>query len=106
MSPWTKAKIFGMHTIAKQKGWDLEASDIRKVVTKVGGGKPSEQAINKLRDVCDEDPGWYPGKIEETATPAPKPKFTKQKKNAVAQAAMAMKREGYEPSALCRGSSC
>ena len=46
MSPWTKAKIFGMHTIAKQKGWDLEASDICKVVTKVGSGKPSEQAIN------------------------------------------------------------
>ena len=100
LSPWTKAKIFGMHTIAKQKGWKLGGHDIQKVVTKVGGGKPTVQAINQLRAIFEEDPDWHPGKCEDSRNkPGPKPKFTEQKKNAVAKAAMAMKQEGWEPTA-------
>jgi len=47
MSPWTKAKVFGMHAIAKLQGWKVTNEDIAKVVKKVGGGSPSDQAISQ-----------------------------------------------------------
>ena len=50
-----------------------------KVVKKVGGGSPSDQAIRDLRTTFDSDPHWHPGKAEEVAQkPGPKPKFTEQ----------------------------
>ena len=105
LSPWEKAKVYGMHIIAKQKGWKLSAADIRKAVKKTGkGGKrgasPTEGAINKLRKVIDTDPDWHPGKAGESAKrPGPKPKLTEQKKVALGNAAMALKKQGYEPTA-------
>ena len=79
MSPWTKAKVFGMHAIAKLQGWKVTNEDIAKVVKKVGGGSPSDQAIRDLRTTFDSDPHWHPGKAEEVAQkPGPKPKFTEQ----------------------------
>ena len=59
MSPWTKAKVFGMHAIAKLKGWKIINEDSAKVVKKVGGGSPSDQAIRDLRTTFDSDPHWH-----------------------------------------------
>ena len=59
MSPWTKAKVFGMHAIAKLKDWKVTNEDIAKVVKKVGGGSPSDQAIRDLRTTFDSDPHWH-----------------------------------------------
>ena len=47
LSPWSKAKVFGMHAIAKQNDWKVSGDDICKMVRKVGGGKPSKMAIGK-----------------------------------------------------------
>eukprot|EP00973_Karenia_brevis_P042797 5923917-Karenia_brevis.AAC.1 len=75
------------------------------MVKKIGpngkaGGHPSGQAIADLRPAIDNDLDWHPGKPEETARePGPKVKFNEQKKDAVRQAAMALKRQKLEPTA-------
>ena len=98
LSPWSKAKVFGMHAMAKQNDWKVTSDDIRKLVRKVGGGKPSKVAVHKLRLAFDEDPDWYPGKGEEEGEKrGPKVVFTEQKKTAISKAAMALKKTGVEP---------
>jgi len=36
LSPWTKAQVFGMHTVAKTRGWKLTNAEISSAVWKVG----------------------------------------------------------------------
>ncbi len=61
---------------------------------------PSHTAIAKLRGHFESDPHWYPGKVTENAKKRGwKPLLTAHKKRCVAEAAMAEKREGKEPSA-------
>ena len=98
LSPWAKGKIFGMHAMAKQQNVKVPNKDICKLVRKVGGGKPSEVAVHKLRLGFDADPDWYPGKSEEERkTLGPKVVFTEKKRTAISKAAMALKRTGTEP---------
>ena len=110
MSPWSLAKVFGMHTMAKEKGWKVSNAEIAKLVWKVGSKPlqhPSDEAIRLLRATFDEDPHWYPGKGEATGgKPGPKVVFSEQKKIAISKAAMAMKAEGHEPTAAAVIARC
>ena len=36
LSPWSKAQVFGMHTVAKTRGWKLTNAEISSAVWKVG----------------------------------------------------------------------
>ena len=75
----------------------MQHIDIAKMVTKVGGGHPSGEAIRKLREHFDEDPDWYPGKGVETGKrPGPKARFTSHKERCVAECAMAIARRGED----------
>jgi hypothetical protein len=66
----------------------------------VDGEHPKREAVAKWRKVFENDPAWYPGKICAGAKKrGPAPKFTPQKRRAVAQSAMALKARGVEPSA-------
>jgi hypothetical protein len=112
LSPWAKAQVFGMHSIAKAKKWKVTNGEISAAVWKTGyvnkkDGHPSDASISKLRDTFDEDPQWYPGKTEESAAkPGPKPKFTEHKKLAVSRAAMSLKMQGVEPTAAAVVARC
>lgn len=78
----------------------MEQTEIAKAVTKVGGGHPKQRAISYLQASFRNDPEWHPGKRDEVAAPrGPKRKFTGQKQQAVAKAAMALKQQGVEPTA-------
>ena len=64
---------------------------------KVGGGKPSKQAVGQLFALVDADKEWYPGK-HNGAKRGRKPLLTPAKRRCIAQSAMAAKREhGEEP---------
>ena len=78
MCPWVKAKVYGLHTAANILGTKVSNKDIRKVVKKIGGGKPTLRALRDLRDIFDEDPDWYPGKCYSDGKPGPKMKFTEK----------------------------
>ena len=106
MCPWVKAKVYGLHTAANILGTKVSNKDIRKVVKKIGGGKPTLRALRDLRDIFDEDPGWYPGKCYSDGKPGPKMKFTEKKQQAVAKAAMALKNRGYEPTVAAVVAEC
>ena len=83
--------VWALHSVSP----DMAHTEVAKRVTKVGGGHPSPMAICLLRKKFDDDPGWHPGKSEEVRKrPGPKPMFTAQKKQAVANAAMAMDKRG------------
>ena len=45
LTPWSLAKVWALHAVSDTKGLDLNHVDIAKMVTKVGGGHPSGQAI-------------------------------------------------------------
>ena len=97
-----QAKAWAMTVMTDHFHFKLPARQIAEVLTKVGGGSPEERVVQKWQKVFREDNEWYPGKgVEEGRangkTPGPKPQFTAQAKNAVAQAAMAEKRAGNEP---------
>ena len=68
-----------------------------------GSNLPEEHLETDVRTrmgIGDADPEWHPGKAEETARKrGPKLKFTPRKKLAVARAAMALKKQGVEPTA-------
>ena len=65
-------------------------------VTKIGGGNPQHPAISKFFAKVDKDPSWFPGKSSQEQY-GPAPALSGQAKNAIAQAAMAMKRRKIEP---------
>ena len=62
LSPQMQALAWGMHEAG------IDARDIAQQVTKVGGGHPSRQAVEKLVARIAADPeGWYPGKRPEAS---------------------------------------
>ena len=70
---------------------------IAERLEKVGGGKPSKQAVGQLFALVDTDKEWYPGK-HNGAKRGRKPLLTRAKRRCIAQSAMAAKREhGEEP---------
>ena len=98
LPPVEQAKLWGLTMMADEFDMKLPAHKIMSLFKKVGGGHPSERAIQAWRLVFREDPDWYPGKTtEEGEKTGPKPVFTALKKQAVANSAMALKRAGIEP---------
>ena len=99
LSPWAQARVFALIAVSKELRLNLKDHQIASKVQKVGGGHPSNVSISGWRATFADDPEWYPGKTKENQKrPGPKPLFTAQKKRCVAEAAMALKREGVEPS--------
>ena len=98
LSPWSQAKVWALHVVSEDKNLNLTHDDIAGLVTKVGGGRPGQQAISKYRAMFDRDPEWCPGKENENAKKrGPKPMLTQHKKLCIAASAMALKDEGKEP---------
>ena len=99
LSPWAQARVFALIAVSEELGLNLKDHQIAAKVEKVGGGSPSHACIAAWRATLASDPDWYPGKTKENRKrPGPKPLFTGQKKRCVAEAAMALKRQGIEPS--------
>lgn len=103
LAPIEQAKVWGIkwacEKFGKKCGFKVPQEDIAASVRKVGGGHPNQGAISKLMAAMD-DPDWYPGKeADDACKPGPKPLFTAQMQQAVANSAMALKRRGEEPSA-------
>ena len=81
----------------ERKCVDMSFSDIAKEVTKVGGGRPSKQAVAEFAAKVAKDARWYPGKASANAKKrGPKQRFTRAKQLQVAKTAMALKRNGAE----------
>ena len=80
----TGSPEFGMQTVIAEK------------LTKIGGGSVTAQAVSLLFARVDADAGWYPGKINRTEW-GPKPALNGAKRRCIAQAAMALKDKGLEP---------
>ena len=91
---WALAKVNDEYSLGI-KQWQMA-----KKVTKVGGGHPSQKAVSDLLKAIATDTDWYPGKnIDEQPKGGRPPSFTPQMKQACANAGMALKREGWEPTA-------
>ena len=75
--------------------WGLK-NFVAQRVEKIGGGNPGQPAITKFFSKVDEDPEWFPGKSSQEQY-GPAPALSGQAKNAIAQAAMAMKKRKIEP---------
>ena len=98
MSPWSQALVVALLKVSSSKKLNLSYAEIAKHVTKVGGGHPSKQAIAALHCCIKKDKRWHPGKVKPDAQKrGPKNKFSKAKKQIVANSAMALKRVGVEP---------
>ena len=98
MAPVEQAKVWGLVYARDKLNQPITQDVIVKAVVKIGGGHPGQGAISKLIAKFTTDDKWFPGKPDENAAkPGAKPLFTGQKKQAVASAAMAIKREGLEP---------
>jgi len=104
LSPAEQSKVWALKWVVDKFGekhnFKIRQEDICSAVRKIGGGHPSQPSVSDLLAEISSDPSWYPGKsVEEGDKPGPKPKFTPQNQQAVANAAMALKRRGEEPSA-------
>ena len=103
MAPWAQAQVWALVKVNEAKDLQLTDGEIADMVTKVGpdgkpGDHPSKNCIKDYRHTFASDDEWYPGKTwEEGEKRGPKKQMTGQKANAIAQAAMAIKREGLEP---------
>ncbi len=99
LAPVEQAKVWALVYVRDKLNKPISQGDIAQAVVKLGGGHPGQAAISKLENKFASDPKWYPGKQDEDAGPrGRKPLFTPQKQQAVANAAMAIKRDGFEPS--------
>ena len=87
-----------MLKLCSSKKLNLSYAEIAKQVSKVGGGHPSKQAIAALHSSTKNDNHLYPGKEKPGAQKrGPKNKFSKAKKQVVANSAMALKRVAVAP---------
>ena len=72
------------------------ATRIAKTLKKVGGGPVAAQGLCQIFARVDADPDWYPGKsYQEVHGPARV--LTGQKRRALAECAMALKRRRWQP---------
>ena len=106
LPPWEVAKAFAFHhaltVIAERLGEDAatllgECVDayIANQLTVKGGGRPSERSVRAAVARCKE-PGWFPGKPPENKGGRPST-LTEGQKQAVANAAMSLKRQLVNP---------
>ena len=98
LSALSEAKAWALREIwyAEEKPDYGLATIVAQRVEKVGGGHPGDSAIVKFFKRIDDDAEWFPGKSSQ-ARFGPKPALTGQAKNAIAQAAMALKKRKIEP---------
>ena len=75
---------YGMHTFIAER------------LTKVGGGRPTGEAVAKLLAKFDADPEWFPGKSYQERH-GPTSVITGTNQSIAARSAMAMKQRGQEP---------
>ena len=98
LSALSEAKAWALREVWRSEGncdWGLVKFAAERV-TNVGGGNPHPPALSKFFAKVDKDPDWFPGKsAQEQCGPAPA--LSGQAKNAIAQAAMAMKKRKIEP---------
>ena len=106
---WTGGRHGNMSALNQAKAWalreawrDLKGSDwgvqtyVRKKVVKIGGGPPSESALNQFFAKIDADAEWFPGKSNQEQF-GPKPLLNGTNRAIVARSAMAMAERGEEP---------
>ena len=106
---WTEGRTGTLSALSEAKAWALRevwraqgkgdwgvTSFVAERVEKIGGGNPGTAAISKFFQKVDSDSQWFPGKLTQTQF-GPDPALTGQAKNAIAQAAMAMKKRKVEP---------
>ena len=100
LAPWAQACVWALVKVNEARELWMTDDEIASFVTKVGGGSPAKTSISQWRYTFEQDADWYPGKTShmERAKPGPKKVLTVQKQNAIACSAMALKREGLEPS--------
>ena len=120
---WTEGRAGTLSALSEAKAWALREvwrsegnSDwglmnfVAERVEKIGGGNPQQPAISKFFAKVDNDPDWFPGKSVQEHN-GPPPALSGQAKNAIAQAAMAMKKRKIEPTfprivAACHTKRC
>ena len=98
LSALSEAKAWALREVWRAEGkgdWGM-TSFVAQRVQKIGGGKPGQPAISKFFQKVDSDSQWFPGKSSQTDF-GPDPALSGQCKNAIAQAAMAMKKRKIEP---------
>ena len=87
-----------MREIWKEDGKPVHGMlrDIASRLKKKGGGSPSRSAMHQLFAKVDADEDWFPGKANYDGVGRP-PVMTGQQRAAMAHCAMAMKKNGIEP---------
>ena len=104
LSPQMQALAWGMNEAG------IDPCEIKDKLTKVGGGHPSRQAVEKLLARIAVDPqGWFPGK-RPVSSYGPSPVLRGTKRKQVAETAMRLKRQNVEPTysniiAACPGAA-
>ena len=98
LSRKAQAQVWALTIMSEKLSFPLSQDTIASQVQKIGGGCPNQSAISKLQKAFRDDADWYPGKNIDEKEHGHQPKvFTGQMQQACANAAMALKREGYEP---------
>jgi len=111
LSPLEQMKAFAFREAFAAAGRTPSAgqggiyADIARHLTKNGGGHPSRDAVRRLVEKIDEDPGWYPGKMSGTKR-GPPPVLDGAKRRCLARSAMAAKAKGEEPTCSLIAARC
>ena len=93
--PKEQAKLYGILWCMETFGEHLKVKQdtLCEALTKVGGGSPGQPAVSRMMQAIKNDPEWNPGKsVDDADKRGPKRTVTEQKRQAVANAAMALKR--------------
>ena len=98
LSALSEAKAWALREVWRSEGKGERGlmTFVAQRVTKIGGGNPQQPAISKFFAKVDNDPDWFPGKSNQEQH-GPRTALSGQAKNAIAQAAMAMKKRKIEP---------
>ena len=101
LSAWSEATVWALRELYLEthgnKSWGVKKW-ISKRVKKVGGGKPSPEAVGQLLCRMDDDSMWYQGKQYGSLGGRP-PAISPTNRGVIARSAMAMARNGEEPTA-------
>ena len=102
LAPAGQAKLWGLTVMADKLEVKIPAKEAASIVTKVGGGNPSERAVQQWQETFRADPEWYPSKTKDDAVPpGRKPIFTAQKKQVrVAEAGIEYQKGSFIKEAL------
>ena len=99
LPPWAEAKAWALREAWREFKPDSTYGLLEFVATRVekqGGKAPTASAISQLFDKFDSDPSWFPGKVYGSYGGS-RPALNGRSQAAIASAAMALKRDGLEP---------